>query len=232
MTPAPRFPLPPGPPAHPLLGHLPAIRGDALGWMRHTHTAYGDAFRARLGPRDVLIVAHPAYAREVLVTQAASFRKGRGIQKMREFLGDGLLTAEGDSWRRHRRLMQPAFHRAAIAGMAGQIVAATQPTLRALEHGAASSSPVELSGEMLRVTLRAVAAVLFGAALNGDDLNTVERDLPPLLERTVSRTRALVDLPLPTPRARRDRAAAEALGGVVGRMPRGAGAGSGRGGGT
>ncbi|CAM3889335.1 cytochrome P450 [Deinococcus frigens] len=115
------------------LGNVPELRRDALGFMRHARAAYGDVFRLRLGPRDVLVVAEPAAAREVLVDQAAHFRKGRGIQKMREFLGDGLLTAEGQTWRTHRRLMQPAFHRAALCDMAAAIGEACDPLLAHLE---------------------------------------------------------------------------------------------------
>ncbi|WP_217612450.1 cytochrome P450, partial [Deinococcus sp. GbtcB9] len=75
---------------------------------------------------------HPDAAREVLVTQAARVRKGRGIQKMQDFLGTGLLTAAGQTWRTHRRLMQPSFHRAALIGMADDIVQAARPTPAAL----------------------------------------------------------------------------------------------------
>ncbi|BDP42052.1 cytochrome P450 [Deinococcus aetherius] len=211
---------PDGPRGHGPLGNLPELRRDALAFLRHSRAAYGDVFRLRFGPRDVLVVAEPAAAREVLVTKAGSFRKGRGIQKMEDFLGSGLLTAEGEVWRGHRRLMQPAFHRSALEGMAEEIARATQPLLARLEAAARSGEPVDVASEMLRVALRAVAAVLFGAALDERDLRVVERELPPLLTSTTNRVRSPVDWRLPTPSLWREKAAARALDALVHRIIR------------
>lgn len=197
--PLPDLQRPEGPRGHPLLGHLPQLRQDALGFLRHSRAAYGDVFPIRFGRQEVLVVADPAAAREVLVTKAASFRKGRGIQKMEPFLGTGLLAAEGEVWRGHRRLMQPSFHRSALEGMAGDIVASAEPMLRELARAAQSGAEVDVGSEMLRVALRAVATVLFGTALRDEDLAVVERELPPLLTSTANRIRSLVDWDLPTP---------------------------------
>ncbi|GGR79723.1 cytochrome P450 [Deinococcus sedimenti] len=212
-------PLPPRPRTSPLRSAL-NLRRDPLGYLRHLRAAYGDAFTLRIGPRDVLVVTHPDAAREVLVTQAASFRKGRGIQKMQDFLGTGLLTAEGQTWRAHRRLMQPSFHRAALSGMADDIVGSARPTHAAVLKAADTGETVEVGGEMLRVTLRAVASVLFGTGLTDDELRVVESELPPLLHHTVSRARAVVDLPrwVPTPAGQRSAAASRALDAIVARI--------------
>ncbi|UBV41627.1 cytochrome P450 [Deinococcus taeanensis] len=212
--------LPPGPHGQSPLRAAAELRRDPIGYMRHLRAAYGDVYTLRVGPRRVLLVSDPQAAREVLVEQAARFRKGRGIQKMQDLLGTGLLTAEGQTWRTHRRLMQPSFHRSALSGMASDIVRATHPTQLRLLNAAGTGTSVDVGREMLRVTLRAVASVLFGTGLTESELRTVETELPPLLDHTASRARAAVDLPrwLPTPAGQRAAVARRALDGVVARI--------------
>lgn len=58
----------------------------------------------------IYVLNHPDLIKEVLVQKPSSFRKGRGLQIAGKFLGQGLLTSEGDTHMRLRRLMQPQFH--------------------------------------------------------------------------------------------------------------------------
>ena len=52
----------------------------------------------------------------MLVTHQKNFTKSRGLERAKRFLGEGLLTSEGATHLRQRRLLQPAFHRDRIAG--------------------------------------------------------------------------------------------------------------------
>ena len=83
---------------------------------------YGDiAFFQISGPPTVLL-SHPDHIRDVLVTHARGFAKGRGLERSKRLLGEGLLTSEGDFHLRQRRLIQPAFHRRRIETY-GQVMA-------------------------------------------------------------------------------------------------------------
>ena len=57
----------------------------------------------------------PRHIRDILVTHQRKFMKGRGLERAKRLLGEGLLTSEGAVHVRQRRLMQPAFHRERIA---------------------------------------------------------------------------------------------------------------------
>src|SRR5262245_37762575 len=71
---------------------------------------YGDVVRFRLGRRVVFIINNAEHARHVLQEGARKYGKSPGIRKVRLFLGDGLLSSEGEHWKRHRRSMMPTFH--------------------------------------------------------------------------------------------------------------------------
>jgi cytochrome P450 len=63
---------------------------------------------------------------QVLVTQHAAFDKDGYTGDLRRVLGTGLLTSEGEPWRRHRKLMAPSFQRAEIAGYGAVMVERAQ----------------------------------------------------------------------------------------------------------
>src|SRR5262245_42132041 len=101
----------PGPKGLPLLGSvLPAWR-DPLGLMMGALVEYGDVVKFKFGPFDYYMVADPDVVRHVLVDNAKAYRKSRNYLGLKIVLGEGLLTSEGDEWRRQRKLAQPAFHR-------------------------------------------------------------------------------------------------------------------------
>src|SRR5690242_11482249 len=83
--------------------------------MRDPMDAYGALFR-RYGdvgrlPRDrrraLYLLSRPEHAEHVLVAKQDNYVKAFTYRPLRVFLGDGLLTSEGEMWRRHRRLVQP-----------------------------------------------------------------------------------------------------------------------------
>ena len=88
---------------------------------------HGDAFRVHSPAleRDLWVLSHPDHVRHVLVDHHANFTKGIGIERVAILLGNGLMTSEGDHWRRQRKMVQPAFHRKVIATWMPHIHAAT-----------------------------------------------------------------------------------------------------------
>ncbi len=96
------------------MGSLFAIRRDPAGFLERAAADYGDVVRFRVGRSTVFLFRHPDHVRDVLVTHQHAFRKGRGLEWAKHFLGEGLLTSEGDFHTRQRRLSQPAFHRQRI----------------------------------------------------------------------------------------------------------------------
>ena len=102
---------------------------------------------------------HPDYIRDVLVTQNSNFGKGRALEKAKRILGSGLLTSEGETHHRQRRLVLPAFHRQRIASYGSVMVEHATRMADDWQEG----MPVDISQEMTRLTLGIVAKTLFDA---------------------------------------------------------------------
>ncbi|MFD7659545.1 cytochrome P450 [Actinosynnema sp. NPDC059797] len=102
-------PLLPG--AIPVAGHLVPFLRDPLAFVRGLRD-HGPLVRLRLGPRTVWVVTTPELARRVYVTDQNLFDKGGPLfDKVRLYLGNGLVTCSGAEHPRQRALVQPAFHR-------------------------------------------------------------------------------------------------------------------------
>jgi cytochrome P450 len=206
----------PSPPGHPVLGHLRAFRREPLGFLERTARDNGDMATLRLGPGRVLFVAHPDLARELLVTRQRDFHKGRGLERARVLLGNGLLTSEGEQHRRQRRLVQPAFHHRRIAAYAE--VMRDHATRTAA--GWADGQAVDLHREMMRLTLAVVARTLFGVSVGADAAATIGGAMDVLLagaNRSMSPWAELLDR-LPLPSVRRINTAMADLDGAVNRI--------------
>ena len=152
-------PKPRGRPGLPLLGNILDFRRDTLAFLLANAEEHGDVSLYRLGRDDVYLLSHPDHVKDVLVTSQHSFVKGKGVQWAKLFLGEGLLTSEGEFHTRQRRLAQPAFHRQRIAAYARAMVDHAAECRDRLAPGAA----VDMHAEMMSLTLAVAAKTLFDA---------------------------------------------------------------------
>jgi cytochrome P450 len=123
----------PSPPGEPVLGHLRLLMRSPPRFLLRSCVEHGDVVRLHFGNPLRRMTAHlisaPDDVRRVLQDQHRTYSKRtRGIEKLRIFLGNGLLTSEGDFWLRQRRIAQPAFHRDRIASFGGAMTRAATPT--------------------------------------------------------------------------------------------------------
>jgi cytochrome P450 len=155
---------PRGPAGTWIAGNLGQHRRDPLGFLTECARRYGDFVPLRFGPVRAVLVSHPDLIEEVLVTKNRHFVKHGALRFARRLLGDGLLTLEGEAWRRRRRLVQPAFHRERIACHAEAMVAAAERMM----DGWADGQALDAHAAMTHLTLEVAATCLFGADLAAD----------------------------------------------------------------
>lgn len=140
---------------------------DALTALAQGFRRFGDAYTAYSPAlkRDLWVLSHPDHVRYVLVDHHANFTKGIGIERVAILLGNGLMTSEGDHWRRQRRMVQPAFHRKVIATWMPHIHTATERLAERWRAAAMRGEPVNVTQDMSEATLEVVLLALFGDAL-------------------------------------------------------------------
>jgi cytochrome P450 len=155
---------PPGPPPRFLIGNLPLFSSDPLAIYTRWAREFGDIFYYRAGWIDVYFLNHPNLIESVLVSQSQNFAKDKVIQNSRWFLGEGLLTNEGSGWLRQRRLCQPAFHRERMASYGHTMAAYTEEMLATWQDAEVR----EIHQEMMQLTMRIVAKVLFSVEVKED----------------------------------------------------------------
>jgi cytochrome P450 len=195
----------PGPAGLPLFGNLFDFGGgDRLTSMVRLRQQYGDIVRLRIMGRTLHIVSHPDDIKYVLQDNNRNYVKGRALGKAKVFLGEGLLTSEGELWRRQRRLAQPAFHRQHIERFAATMTDATADLLQRWEPLAKAGQPINVADQMMRLTLDIVSRTLFSTGLTAAEIDSVAAAMPFILRETDRRIRAPLEirehLPLPSNR--------------------------------
>jgi cytochrome P450 len=176
---APRAPTPqtsspatrqaPGPRGHFLLGSIIEFKRDILQAMARGQREYGDPVRYRLGPVIVHGVSHPDLAEEVFMDGKNIYGKLGPDNPLRLVLGDGLLTSSDyESWFRHRKMMQPIFHRQRLAILFDKMVACSQEMLARWATTYQPGDRLDVHHEMMRVTLDIVSQTMFSANVMND----------------------------------------------------------------
>jgi len=169
---------PPGPKPHFLVGNLPLAAKDPLATFLSWAREFGDIFYYRAGWLHVYFLNHPDLIESVLVKNYQNFLKDRVVRNSRWFFGEGLLTNEGESWRRQRRLSQPAFHRERVSSYARVMTDYTREMLAHWRDGEVR----DIHQEMMQLTLRVVVRCLFG--VEADEIGAVSAAMNTIMRNT------------------------------------------------
>lgn len=206
-TAAPAFQPLPGPRGLPVLGStLDLLREGPLPCFERAWRRYGDAFSVVTPGRRLVVLVHPDMVQHVLRTNRQNYIKGTLYDEFRKLGGTGLVSSEGERWRRDRALAQPAFHRKQIAALAGLMAQSTDRVLD--ELAAAPEQEVDLSFVMMRLALIVMGHALFDQDL-ADAAGATGPAMTKALSLLVARSNEPFTLPVawPTPQNRALKAA-------------------------
>jgi len=169
----PRRPIAPAPPLEPERPRIRDIAAFFFRARRNLLTAFSDLVyrqpivrRAFMGT-PVWIVSDPEAVKRILLDNVANYPKGVQQQRrLRPAVGDGLLTAGGESWRWQRRTTAPAFQHKKIVAFAPAMTAAADDMLKA--WASAGAREIDLPREMMFLTYDVLSRTVFGADARTD----------------------------------------------------------------
>lgn len=194
--------IPPRPPISATPNLVRRMMRDRLEVMDWVVAEYGDAVRLPLGPKIMHVFNHPDHARYVLADNAANYRKGMGLVHARRVLGDGLLTSEGDLWRKQRKTIQPVFQARRLARHLDTIVEEAQKLVAGLRTHV-GQGPVDVREEMTSLALGVLGRTLIDADLS--EYDRIGPAIDAMQSQAVFEMMTLNSVPIwaPLPRQRR-----------------------------
>jgi cytochrome P450 len=165
------YPLPPRASGLPLIGSIPNViryQGDYFmqAWKKH-----GDIYTMSLGPLELVIMNHPDYAQHILRDNVRNYVKGGALNEAaRGMLGNGLVTSEGDYWRKQRRLMQPQFHRQYLASITDLMTEAIEEIMGSWDSLVASGEAQNVSKLFAEITMNVIMKTMFGRSIDPEEM--------------------------------------------------------------
>lgn len=188
---------------------LVAFQRDPLRMYPRARDRYGDV----IGMRDFagngwVFVAYPDDVERVLQRNHKNYGRGRLNEPFARLLGDGLLTAEPDTWLAHRRVVNPYFHGAHAAAFREAVVAEVDGLLDRWQQAAAADRRVDLTHELGRLAFASISRGMFGFDL-ADEAGEIIADHDEALHYVSRASLTVLPVPsgLPTPARRRFRRA-------------------------
>ncbi len=178
---------------------------DPLAFVGARFDRYGDLYCAPNPDGLLFVLRHPDHLREVLAQKSGVYRKTHSLfDRLARVLGNGLVTTDGDVWRRHRRMIQPAFHRDRLEDYAEPIVEEAERATEQWQSGTIR----DVGADLMALTLRIVSRLLFSHDASSD-IATVAAVMAEF-QRAIARPE-LAPPWLPSPQRRRIQRATTAL---------------------
>ncbi|MEH2294095.1 cytochrome P450 [Nostoc sp.] len=186
----------PGPKGKFIVGNAIEFGQDPLGFLTQCAQQYGEIVPFRLGNSPTILLSNPEYIDQVLKDNKL-FVKANALRTLNALLGDGLLTSEGNTWFRQRRLAQPVFHQKRISGYGEVMVDYTNSMLDTWKDGETR----DINADIMRLTFNIVMKTLFSSDVTEEQAHDVAQAMSVAAEWFLAKQKSPVSLPekFPTP---------------------------------
>ncbi|MEU9336485.1 cytochrome P450 [Streptomyces sp. NPDC048290] len=179
----------------PLLGHAWALRRDPYAFLR-TLPAHGDLVEIGLGPAKVVVVCDTELTHTLLLDGKTYDKGGPLFDRLRDVIGDNIVTCPHSRHRAQRRLVQPAFTAARLPGYAAAMSARIDRHIDGWRDG----ESLDIQRELLHLVSAVLVETMFSGALSARDGQAAVQDVEELVTRLLRQTllpRPLTSIPTP-----------------------------------
>ena len=199
----------PGPRGLPVVGNMHQIKVEKFHLiLEEWYRQYGDMYQFRLGPDRVVVIADPDIVQKILKARPEHFARLNDLRQTIEEMGvEGLFSAEGEQWRRHRHYAKRAFDVRHLLEFFPTMARVTQRLQRRWSQLAEGGASMDVQKEMMRYTVDITTNLAFGYDMNtleeeGDRLQThLNRVFPMIAFRAFMPVRYWNTIKLPADRA-------------------------------
>lgn len=156
--------VPPGPTGNIIFGHFAEYSRDPLGFLQRCAETYGGVSAFRLPGARFYLLSDPELIASVFAATNSKFINHGGMRTplSRLLFGTGILTTEGDEWKRQRSLTFPSFHHSSVSTYAEFMVDETRKMLDAWPQ----NGRVSIFEEMTNLTLRILTRTLLRSSMS------------------------------------------------------------------
>ena len=158
--------VPEGPKGGRVMGNMKEFNRDSLAFVERCAREFGDVVLTRFLYVPAYFIFNPEHIEYVLASGSKNFVKAMSLRSpfFLRLVGNGLVTSEGDFWRRQRRLAQPAFHRERVNAYGETMVAFAERMMARWREG----QTLDAHEAMMMLTQAIVASTLFSADVSGE----------------------------------------------------------------
>lgn len=149
------------------LRFIDELQGDPIGMFMNMLEAHGDICEVKVGHLRGVFVFDPTAVERVLVTNYKNYKtkESRSYGPLQRFLGEGLVTSEGELHLKQRRMLQPAFHRERIAGFFGAMHRHAEQLVDQWRGPSHAGAFIDVSARVCEMTLAIIGETMFDADL-------------------------------------------------------------------
>ncbi|MFK7780940.1 cytochrome P450 [Psychroserpens sp.] len=159
-------------PLNRFIKHSLEILKNPLPFHRKNFNEKGDVFRLKIGfKNEVFFIRDSKFAQYVLQKNQRNYVKSKiQTEDLVKYVGEGLLTSEGEKWKKQRKMLQPAFHKKQLENLLNGM----QDTIISEYACIESNKTIDLFPVLNDLAFQTVVKSLFTKAASGKDMERLQ----------------------------------------------------------